>query len=177
MTKQWYVIQVQTGQENSVKLALERQLQLNPALEIADILIPMEDVVEMKDGKKRHSKRKFYPGYVLLEAEMTDQVWHVVKSTTKVLGFLGASKGKPVPISSSELAAIQARIQEGSEKPKPKVLFEAGEVVRVIEGPFKDFNGTVEEVNYERSRLRLQVSIFGRATSFELSFSQVEKDS
>ncbi len=135
----------------------------------------MEEVVEIKAGQKHTSERKFFPGYVLVEMDMDDESWHLVKSTPKVTGFIGGTATKPTPISEKEVDKIMQQMQEGVEKPRPKVLFEAGEMVRVKEGPFTDFNGTVEEVNYEKSRLRVSVTIFGRATPVELEFAQVEK--
>jgi transcriptional antiterminator NusG len=139
------------------------------------VLVPVEEVVEMKSGQKSISERKFFPGYVLVEMEMTDDTWHLIKSTPKVTGFIGGTATKPTPISQREVDNILHQIQEGVEKPKPKVLFESGEMVRVKEGPFTDFNGTVEAVNYEKNKLRVAVSIFGRSTPVELDFSQVEK--
>jgi transcriptional antiterminator NusG len=139
------------------------------------VLVPVEEVVEMKAGQKSISERKFFPGYVLVEMEMTDDTWHLIKSTPKVTGFIGGTATKPTPISQREVDNILHQIQEGVEKPKPKVLFESGEMVRVKEGPFTDFNGTVEAVNYEKNKLRVAVSIFGRSTPVELDFSQVEK--
>ncbi len=140
------------------------------------ILVPTEEVVEMRDGQKRKSDRKFFPGYVLVEMEMDDDSWHLVKDCPKVMGFIGGTSDSPTPITEREAQTILNRIQEGSEKPRPKVLFEAGELVRVNDGPFTDFNGVVEEVNYEKSRLRVAVSIFGRSTPVELEFGQVSKD-
>ncbi|MFN9153595.1 MAG: transcription termination/antitermination protein NusG, partial [bacterium] len=139
------------------------------------VLVPVEEVVEMKSGQKSISERKFFPGYVLVEMEMTDDTWHLIKSTPKVTGFIGGTATKPTPISQREVDNILHQIQEGVEKPKPKVLFESGEMVRVKEGPFTDFNGTVEAVNYDKNKLRVAVSIFGRSTPVELDFSQVEK--
>jgi transcriptional antiterminator NusG len=141
-----------------------------------DVLVPTEEVVEMRDGQKRKSDRKFFPGYVLVNMEMDDETWHLVKSVPKVMGFIGGSSDRPASITDKEADAILQRVQEGVDKPRPKVLFEPGEVVRVIDGPFNDFNGVVEEVNYEKSRLRVEVTIFGRSTPVELEFSQVEKD-
>jgi transcriptional antiterminator NusG len=140
-----------------------------------EILVPTEEVVEMREGQKRRSERKFFPGYVLLQMEMDDETWHLVKSVPKVLGFIGGSTDKPAPISDKEAEAILHRVQEGVEKPRPKVLFEPGEMVRVCDGPFNDFNGVVEEVNYEKNRLLVAVQIFGRSTPVELEFHQVEK--
>jgi len=139
------------------------------------ILVPTEEVVEMKGGQKRRSDRKFFPGYVLVEMEMTDQTWHLVKDVPKVMGFIGGTSDRPAPITEKEADTILNRVQEGVDKPRPKILFEPGEMVRVVDGPFNDFNGTVEEVNYEKSRLRVAVLIFGRSTPVELDFHQVEK--
>ncbi|MGK0170981.1 MAG: transcriptional antiterminator NusG [Gammaproteobacteria bacterium] len=140
------------------------------------ILVPTEEVVEMRSGQKRKSDRKFFPGYVLVQMEMDDDTWHLVKSVPKVMGFIGGSSDQPAPITEKEADTILQRVQEGTEKPRPKVLFEPGEVVRVVDGPFNDFNGVVEEVNYEKNRLRVAVLIFGRSTPVELEFGQVEKD-
>jgi transcriptional antiterminator NusG len=137
--------------------------------------VPTEEVVEMRDGQKRKSDRKFFPGYVLVQMEMNDDTWHLVKDVPKVMGFIGGSSDKPAPISDREADEILNRVQEGAEKPRPKILFEPGEVVRIIDGPFNDFNGVVEEVDYEKSRLRVEVSIFGRSTPVDLEFGQVEK--
>jgi transcriptional antiterminator NusG len=139
------------------------------------ILVPVEEVVDMKNGKRSLTERKFFPGYVLVEMEMTDESWHLVKSTPKVTGFVGGTANRPAPIPQREVDAIMQQMQEGVEKPKPKILFEVGERVRVIDGPFTDFNGSVDEVNYERNKLRVSVQIFGRDTPVELEFSQVEK--
>ena len=143
--------------------------------EFGEILVPTEEVVEMREGQKRRSERKFFPGYVLVNMEMNDETWHLVKDAPKVLGFIGGSSDKPAPISEKDAQAIIQRMQEGVDKPKPKVLFEAGEVVRVTDGPFNDFNGVVEEVDFEKSRLKVSVLIFGRSTPVELEFGQVEK--
>ena len=140
-----------------------------------EILVPMEEVVEMREGQKKRSERKFFPGYVLVQMEMDDDSWHLVKDVPKVLGFIGGTTDKPAPILDREADAILQRIQEGVDKPRPKVLFEPGEVVRVTDGPFNDFNGVVEEVNYEKSRMLVAVQIFGRSTPVELEFGQVEK--
>jgi transcriptional antiterminator NusG len=139
------------------------------------ILVPTEEVVEMKGGQKRRSDRKFFPGYVLVEMEMTDETWHLVKDVPKVMGFIGGTADRPAPISQKEADAILNRVQEGVDKPRPKVLFEPGEMVRVVDGPFNDFNGVVEEVDYDKSRLKVAVLIFGRSTPVELEFHQVEK--
>ena len=140
-----------------------------------EVLVTTEEVVEMKGGQKRRSDRKFFPGYVLVEMEMNDETWHLVKEVPKVMGFIGGTSDRPAPITDAEADRILQRVQDGVEKPRPKVLYEPGEVVRVIEGPFADFNGVVEEINYEKSRLRVAVLIFGRSTPVELEFGQVEK--
>jgi transcriptional antiterminator NusG len=176
MAMRWYVVQAYSGFENQVKRSLEERLvrfELQEAF--GRVLVPTEEVVEMRDGQKRKSERKFFPGYVLVEMEMNDETWHMVKETPKVLGFIGGKADKPAPISQKEVDNIMRRVEEGAEKPRPKVLFDAGEVVRVTDGPFKDFNGVVEEVNYEKSRLLVAVQIFGRSTPVELEFYQVEK--
>ena len=144
--------------------------------QFGQILVPTEEVVEMRDGQKRRSERKFFPGYVLVKMEMDDDTWHLVKDVPKVMGFIGGSSEKPAPITEREADQILQRIQDGTEKPRPEVLFEPGEVVRVTDGPFNDFNGVVEEVNYEKSKLRVSVFIFGRSTPVELDFGQVEKE-
>ncbi len=173
----WYVVHAYSGFENQVKRSLEERIKRGSMEDkFGQILVPTEEVVEMKDGQKRKSDRKFFPGYVLVEMEMDNDSWHLVKDCPKVMGFIGGSSDKPAPISPREAQAILDRIQEGVEKPRPKVLFEVGEVVRVVDGPFTDFNGVVEEVNYEKSRLRVAVSIFGRSTPVELEFGQVSKD-
>lgn len=176
MTMRWYVIHAYSGFEKSVQRALlERIERAGMQDKFGEILVPLEEVVEMKGGQKSISERKFFPGYVLAQMEMTDETWHLVKSTPKVTGFVGGSGNKPTPISDKEVASILKQIQEGVEKPKPKVLFEVGESVRVTEGPFNDFHGMVEEVNYDKNKLRVSVLIFGRATPVELDFGQVEK--
>jgi len=176
MTKRWYVVHAYSGFEKSVQRALiERIARAGMQEFFGQILVPVEEVVEMKSGQKSISERKFFPGYVLVEMDMNDESWHLVKSTPKVTGFIGGTATKPTPISEKEVAKIMQQIQEGVEKPRPKVLFEAGEMVRIKEGPFTDFNGNVEEVNYEKSRMRVAVTIFGRSTPVELQFDQVEK--
>lgn len=176
MTKRWYVVHAYSGFEKSVARNLKERIERAGMQEsFGQILVPVEEVVEMRSGQKNISERKFFPGYVLVEMEMTDDSWHLVKNTPKVTGFVGGSAMRPTPISEREVQAILQQIQEGVEKPKPKILFEAGEGVRVREGPFTDFHGTVEEVNYDKNKLRVSVSIFGRATPVELDFSQVEK--
>jgi len=176
MAMSWYVVHTYSQFEKSVQRALLERIQREGMQDkFGQILVPVEEVVELKSGQKSITERKFFPGYVLVEMEMTDDSWHLVKSTPKVTGFLGGSAMKPTPISAKEVQNIMQQMQAGVEKPRPKVLFEVGEAVRVKEGPFTDFNGTVEEVNYEKSRLRVSVTIFGRATPVELEFSQVEK--
>ncbi|HEY6281878.1 MAG TPA: transcription termination/antitermination protein NusG [Burkholderiales bacterium] len=176
MAKRWYVVHAYSGFEKSVQRALADRIERSGMKDkFAQILVPVEEVVEMKSGQKNISERKFFPGYVLVEMEMTDETWHLVKSTPKVTGFVGGSANKPTPISDKEVQNILQQIQEGVEKPKPKVLFEVGEAVRVREGPFTDFHGNVEGVNYDKSKLRVSVSIFGRSTPVELDFGQVEK--
>lgn len=174
--KRWYVVHAYSGFEKYVMQAIQERIRLDHLEEkFGDILVPTEEVVELRAGQKRKSERKFFPGYVLVEMVMDEQTWHMVKSTPKVLGFIGGTSDKPAPISPKEAETILQRMQDSSEKPKPKVLFEVGEVVRVIDGPFADFNGVVEEVNYEKNRLRVAVLIFGRSTPVELQFDQVEK--
>jgi transcriptional antiterminator NusG len=174
--KRWYVVHAYSGFEKSVQRTLLDRIQRTGMQDkFGQVLVPVEEVVEMKSGQKAISERKFFPGYVLVEMEMTDDTWHLIKSTPKVTGFVGGTATKPTPISQREVDNILHQIQEGVEKPKPKVLFESGEMVRVKEGPFTDFNGTVEAVNYEKNKLRVAVSIFGRSTPVELDFSQVEK--
>ena len=176
MALRWYVVQAFSGYEKSVKRSLEERIvRYGMEKDFGEILVPTEEVVEMRDGKKRKSERKFFPGYVLVEMNMNDDTWHLVKDAPRVLGFIGGKKDEPAPISKKEVDSILNRIQEGTDKPKPKVLFEAGELVRIIEGPFNDFNGVVEEVDYDKSRMRVSVSIFGRSTPVDLGFMQVEK--
>jgi transcription termination/antitermination protein NusG len=176
MAKRWYVVHAYSGFEKHVKRSLQERVK-RAAMEdqFGEILVPTEEVVEMRGGQKRKSERKFFPGYVLVQMEMNEATWHLVKDCPKVMGFIGGTADKPAPISDREAAAILQRVEDGVEKPKPKTLFEPGEVVRVTDGPFADFNGVVEEVNYEKSRLQVAVLIFGRSTPVELEFSQVEK--
>jgi len=172
----WYVVHAYSGFEKSVARNLVERIERAGMKErFGEILVPVEEVVEMKGGQKKTAERKFFPGYVLVQMEMDDDTWHLVKSTPKVTGFVGGTATKPAPISEKEVQSILDQMREGVEKPKPKVLFEVGEVVRVIDGPFTDFNGNVEEVNYDKSKLRVSVMIFGRATPVELGFGQVEK--
>lgn len=176
MAKRWYVVHAYSGFENAVKRSLVEHVALAGMEDkFGEILVPTEEVVEMREGQKRKSERKFFPGYVLVEMEMDDETWHLVKDVPKVMGFIGGTSDRPAPITEKEANAILNRVQEGVDKPKPKVLFEPGEVVRVTDGPFNDFNGVVEEVNYEKSKLRVAVLIFGRSTPVELEFGQVEK--
>ena len=177
MGMRWYVVHAYSGFEQQVqKMLKERVARAGMEDSFGDVLVPTEEVVEMRDGQRRKSDRKFFPGYVLVNMEMNDETWHLVKSVPKVMGFIGGSSDKPAPITEREADAILQRVQEGSEKPRPKVLFEPGEVVRVVDGPFNDFNGVVEEVDYDKSRLKVAVLIFGRSTPVELEFGQVEKD-
>ncbi len=176
MAKKWYVVHAYSGFEKSVKRTLEERIERAGMQDLfGQLLVPVEEVVEMKSGQKSISERKFFPGYVLVEMEMTDDSWHLIKNTPKVTGFVGGTANKPAPISRREVQNILDQIQEGVEKPKPKTLFEIGEGVRVKDGPFADFHGNVEEVNYDKSKLRVSVSIFGRSTPVELEFGQVEK--
>jgi transcriptional antiterminator NusG len=176
MAMRWYVLQAFSGFENSVKRSLEERIERAGVQEcFGEILIPTEEVIEIRGGQKRRSERKFFPGYVLVRMEMNDETWHLVKDVPKVLGFIGGTADNPAPISDSEAESVLQSVQEGVEKPKPKVLFEAGEVVRVTDGPFNDFNGVVEEVNFDKNRLLVAVQIFGRSTPVELEFGQVEK--
>lgn len=172
----WYVVHAYSGFENQVVRSLKDRIKrFHMEDKFGEILVPTEEVVEMRAGQKRKSDRKFFPGYVLVHMEMDDNTWHLVKDVPKVMGFIGGTSNRPAPITDIEADKILQRVQEGVEKPRPKVLFEPGEVVRVTEGPFADFNGVVEEVNYEKSRLRVAVLIFGRSTPVELEFGQVEK--
>ena len=172
----WYVVHAYSGMEKAVERnIIERISRAGMQDKFGRILVPTEEVVEVKNGVKRTTERKFFPGYVLVEMVMGDETWHLVKHTNKVTGFVGGAKNRPAPISEAEVLKIVSQMEQGSDKPRHKVEFEVGEYVRVKEGPFTDFNGTVEEVNYERNKLRVSVTIFGRATPVELEFSQVEK--
>jgi len=176
MAKNWYVVHAYSGYEKRVKKLLEEGVERHGMQGyFGDILVPTEEVVEIKDGKKRKSERKFYPGYVLVHMDMNDESWHLVNSTNYVLGFIGGTAGKPAPITEREADEILQRVESGVDKPRPKTVFEPGEMVRVIDGPFADFNGVVEEVNYEKNKLQVAVLIFGRSTPVELDFVQVEK--
>lgn len=172
----WYVIHAYSGMEKSVKKGLEERISRSDMTDkFGRIMVPSEEVIEVKSGTKTVTERRFFPGYVLIEMEMTDESWHLVKNTPKVTGFVGGIRNRPSPISTAEVQKIMDQMQAGVDKPKPKTLFEIGEMVRVKEGPFTDFNGNVEEVNYEKSKLRVSVTIFGRGTPVELEFGQVEK--
>ena len=174
--KRWYVVHAYSGYEKRVMAGLQEAIERNGVEDLfGDILVPTEEVVEIRDGKKRKSERKFYPGYVLVNMVMNDETWHLVKSTPRVLGFIGGTADKPAPITQREADEILQRVESGVDKPRPKTVFEPGEMVRVVDGPFNDFNGVVEEVNYEKSRLQVAVLIFGRSTPVELEFGQVEK--
>ena len=176
MSKRWYVVHAYSGFGGVVKRSLIERIERAGMQDLfGEILVPTEEVVEMRGGSQRRSERKFFPGYVLVQMEMTDEAWHLVKDVPKVMGFIGGTGDRPAPITDKEADAILQRMQEGVEKPRPKVLFEPGEVVRVIDGPFNDFNGVVEEVDYDKSRLKVSVLIFGRSTPVDLEFGQVEK--
>jgi transcriptional antiterminator NusG len=176
MAKHWYVVHAFSGHEAKVTRAMQERIERAGMQDLfGDILVPTEEVVEMRGGQERRSERKFFPGYVLVQMELTDETWHLVKDVPQVMGFIGGTADHPAPITDREAEAILQRVQEGVDKPQPKVLFEPGEVVRVVDGPFNDFTGVVEEVDYEKSRLKVSVSIFGRSTPVELEFTQVEK--
>lgn len=176
MAKRWYVVHAYSQYENQVKKALIEHVKRHEMEDhFGDILVPTEEVVEIKEGQRRTTERKFFPGYVLVNMEMNDDTWHLVKNVPKVLGFIGGTADRPAPISDKEAAQILNRVEESVEKPRPKTLFEPGQEVRVTDGPFADFNGVVEEVNYDKNRLRVAVMIFGRSTPVDLDFSQVEK--
>ncbi|MEQ9023049.1 MAG: transcription termination/antitermination protein NusG [Pseudomonadales bacterium] len=172
----WYVIHAFSGYEKKVVGSLRERIELSGLQDrFGEILVPTEEVVEMKGGQKRKSERKFFPGYVLVQMELDDDTWHLVKETPRVMGFIGGKADQPAPISEQEANLILQRVEQSGEAPRPKTLFEPGEMVRVIHGPFNDFNGVVEDVNYEKSRLRVAVTIFGRSTPVDLEFNQVEK--
>jgi transcriptional antiterminator NusG len=176
MALKWYVVHAYSNFENKVKSSLEERIKMHGLEDkFGEVLVPTEEIVEMREGQKRRSERKFFPGYVLVQMELDEQTWHLVKEVPKVLGFIGGSSDRPAPISDAEANTILNRVEEGVDKPRPKVLFEPGEVVRVIEGPFNDFSGVVENVNYDKSKLRVAVQILGRPTPVELDFGQVEK--
>ena len=183
--KRWYVVHAYSGFEKSVAQSLrDRIVRMGMEDRFGEVLVPTEEIIEMRAGQKRRSERKFFPGYVLVQIasheengipRIDSECWHLIKETTKVMGFIGGTADRPLPIADSEADAILQRVQDGVEKPKPKVLFEPGQMVRVVDGPFNDFNGVVEEINYDKSRLRVAVLIFGRSTPVELEFGQVEK--
>ena len=174
--KRWYVVHAYSGMEKAVERNLRERIDRSELQsKFGRILVPMEEVVELKNGKKSVSERRFFPGYVLVEMEMDDDTWHLVKHTSKVTGFVGGAKNRPSPISEAEVMKIVTQMQEGVEKPRPKVQWVVGELVRIKEGPFTDFNGAIEDVNYDKSKVRVSVTIFGRATPVELDFAQVEK--
>lgn len=176
MSKRWYVVHAYSGYEKKVATALKERIELHDMQDLfGEVLVPTEEVVEIRAGQKRKSERKFFPGYVLVQMELNDETWHLVKETPRVMGFIGGKADKPAPITEKEAQAILQRVDDSADKPKPKTLFEPGEMVRVTDGPFNDFNGVVEEVNYEKSKLRVAVLIFGRSTPVELEFGQVEK--
>ena len=174
--KRWYVVHAYSGMEKAVERNLRERIERSELQsKFGRILVPMEEVVELKNGKKSVTERRFFPGYVLVEMEMADDTWHLVKHTSKVTGFVGGAKNRPSPISEAEVLKIVHQMQEGVEKPRPKVQWVVGELVRIKEGPFTDFNGAIEDVNYDKSKVRVSVTIFGRATPVELDFAQVEK--
>ncbi|MFZ6693009.1 transcription termination/antitermination protein NusG [Undibacterium sp. SXout20W] len=174
--KKWYAVHAYSGMEKSVHRALLERIERAEMQDLfGRILVPTEEVIEVRNGRKAVTERRLFPSYVFVEMEMTDDTWHLVKNTSKVTGFIGGKSNKPSPIPQHEVDKILQQMQDGVEKPRPKVLYEVGEVVRIKEGPFTDFNGNVEEVNYEKSKVRVTVTIFGRATPVELEFAQVEK--
>jgi transcriptional antiterminator NusG len=175
-TKRWYVVHAYSGMEKTVERNLRERIDRSEMQhKFGRILVPMEEVVELKNGKKAVTERRFFPGYVLVEMDMADDTWHLVKHTAKVTGFVGGAKNRPSPISEAEVLKIVHQMQEGVEKPRPKVEWVVGELVRVKDGPFTDFNGAIEDVNYDKSKVRVSVTIFGRSTPVELDFAQVEK--
>ena len=174
--KRWYVVHAYSGMEKAVERNIKERINRAGMQDMfGEILVPTEEVVEIKNGQKKTTERKFFPGYVLVEMVMDDDTWHLVKHTNKVTGFVGGAKNRPAPISEAEVMKIVNQMQEGTEKPRHKVEFVVGEYVRVKDGPFTDFNGSVEDVNYEKSKVRVSVTIFGRSTPVELEFSQIEK--
>lgn len=175
-TKKWYIVHAISGKEKHVMNSIFEHIKIKGMQnKFGEAVVPVEEVVEMRAGKKRKSERKFFPGYILIHMEMNEDTWHLVRHVPGVLGFIGSASDKPTPVSEKEINNILQRVQEGIEKPKPKILFEPGEVVRVIDGPFADFDGVVEDVNYEKNRLKVSVLIFGRSTPVELEFGQVQK--
>ncbi|KUJ71144.1 transcription termination/antitermination protein NusG [Thiomicrospira sp. WB1] len=177
MAQRWYVVHAYSGYENKVKKSLAEYVE-RAGLEdmFGQVLVPSEEVVEIRDGKKRTSERKFFPGYVLVQMEMNDETWHLVKSVPQVMGFIGGTSDRPAPISKKEVERILQKVEDGVDKPKPKVIYEPGEMVRVIDGPFKEFEAVVDRVDYDKNKLQVSVLIFGRSTPVELEFTQVEKD-
>ena len=176
MALKWYVVHAYSQYEKKAALAIRDRIErFGMQDHFGEIIVPTEEVVEMKAGQKRKSERKFFPGYVLVQMELNDETWHLVKETPRVLGFIGGKAEKPSPITETEANTILQRVEAGVDQPRPKTIFEPGEMVRVIDGPFNDFNGVVEDVNYDKSRLNVAVLIFGRSTPVELEFSQVEK--
>lgn len=177
MSMRWYAVQAFSGMEKSVKAGLEeRIIRSNLQDQFGDILVPVEEVIELKNGQKTISERRLYPGYVLVQMEMTDESWHLVRSTPRVTSFIGGTAQRPTPIKDKEVEIILRRMDDSKSNPTQKMTFEKGESVRVVDGPFKDFSGSVEEVNYDKNKLRVSVVIFGRATPVELDFAQVEKE-
>ena len=176
MSMLWYVVHAYSGYEKKVALAIRDRVEMHGLQDkFGEIMVPTEEVVEMKSGQKRTSERMFFPGYVLVQMDLSDETWHLIKETPRVMGFIGGKADKPAPITDKEADLILQRMHDSEEAPRPKTMFEPGEMVRVTDGPFNDFNGTVEEANYEKSKLRVAVSIFGRSTPVELEFTQVEK--
>lgn len=176
MAMRWYVLHAYSGYENKVKLSLEDYVSRSDLQDLfGQILVPSEEVVEVRDGKRRRSERKFFPGYVLIEMEMTDETWQLVRKVPNVMGFIGGSNDRPTPITQKEVERIMQQVESSTDRPKPKVVFEPGEVVRVTDGPFADFEAVVEGMDYEKNRLKVSVLIFGRSTPVELEFGQVEK--
>ena len=176
MAKRWYVVHAYSGYEKKVMLALQERISLSGMEDLfEEILVPTEEVLEMRGGQKRRSERKFFPGYVLIHMELNDATWHLVKDTPRVMGFIGGTAEKPAPITDLEADKILQRMEDSEDTPTHKIIYEPGELVRIIDGPFNDFTGSVEEVNYDKNRLRVAVLIFGRSTPVELEFGQVEK--
>lgn len=176
MSKRWYVVHAYSQYEKRVAQSIKEHVaRAGLEDEFGEVLVPTEEVVEIREGQKRTTERKFFPGYVLVQMNLTDETWHLIKNVPKVLGFIGGSGDRPTPLTDAEADQILSRVEESVEAPKPKTLFEAGEAVRVIDGPFADFNGVVEEVDYEKNRMKVAVMIFGRSTPVELEFAQVEK--
>ena len=177
MAQRWYVVHAYSGYENKVKNSLAEYVErAGLGDSFGEILVPSEEVVEIRDGKKRTSERKFFPGYVLVQMEMNEDTWHLVKSVPQVMGFIGGTSDRPAPISQKEVDRILQRVETSVDKPRPKVIYEPGEMVRVIDGPFKDFEAVIEEVDYDKNKLQVSVLIFGRSTPVELEFTQVEKN-